>query len=111
MKGVFNLGPPRPGYTATWDVLPVLVLLKSMYPLHSLSLKEITFKLVMFMALTQATRVQILHLLSVTGISFLIPLVLCGCGVLLTELGQLLMYVMFGFGLMIRILLYVSVRP
>ena len=70
MKGVFNLRPPRPRYTATWDVQPVLVLLKSMYPLHTLSLKEITLKLVMLMALTHAARVQTLHLLNISGISF-----------------------------------------
>ena len=59
-----------PRYTATWDVQPVLALLKSMYPLHSLSLKELTLKLVMLMALTHAARVQTLHLLTITGISF-----------------------------------------
>lgn len=34
-----------------------------MSPLHSLSLKDLTLKLVMLLALTQAARVQTLHLL------------------------------------------------
>lgn len=70
MKGVFHLRSPRPRYTATWAVQPVLLLLKSIYPLHTLSLKEITLKLVMLMALTHAARVQTLHLLILSGISF-----------------------------------------
>lgn len=68
MKGVFNLRPPLPRYTETWDVQPVLRELKSMYPLHTLTLRDLTFKLVMLMALTQAARVQTLHLLVTNGI-------------------------------------------
>lgn len=69
MRGVFNLRPPIPRYTATWDVQPVLRELKYMYPLHTLTLRDLTLKLVMLMALTQAARVQTLHLLVTTGIS------------------------------------------
>ena len=68
MKGVFNLRPPAPRYIVTWDVQPVLRELKSMYPLHTLTLKDLTFKLVMLMALTQAARIQTLHLLGAYGI-------------------------------------------
>lgn len=68
MKGVFNLRPPLPRYAATWDVQPVLRQLRSMHPLHSLSLKNLSLKLVMLMALTQAARVQTLHLLSIKGL-------------------------------------------
>lgn len=63
MRGVFNLRTPQPRYTDTWDVQPVLQKLRSMFPLHVLSLKELTLKLVMLMALTQAARVQTLQLL------------------------------------------------
>ena len=63
LRGVFNLRPTKPRYTETWDVKPVLQRLRSMSPLHTLSLKELTLKLVMLMTLTQATRVQTLHLL------------------------------------------------
>lgn len=67
LKGVFNLRPPRPRYNSTWDVQPVLMKLRSMYPLTNLTLKEITLKLVMLMALTQAARTQTLHLLLLNG--------------------------------------------
>ena len=63
MRGVFNLRTPQPRYTDTWDVQPVLQKLKSMFPLHVLSLKELTLKLVMLMALTQAARIQTLQLM------------------------------------------------
>ncbi|XP_076065157.1 uncharacterized protein LOC143039186 [Oratosquilla oratoria] len=68
MKGILNLRPPLPRYTETWNVQPVLKKLKSMYPLHTLTLKDLTFKLVMLMALTQAARIQTLHLLVTYGI-------------------------------------------
>lgn len=63
MRGVFNLRPSCPRYAETWDVQPVLQKLRSMSPLQDLSLKSLTLKLVMLMALTQAARVQTLHLL------------------------------------------------
>lgn len=79
MKGVFNLRPPLPRYVATWDVQPVLKQLQSMHPLHVLSLKDLSLKLVMLMALTQAARVQTLHLLTTQGLcieqdSIMVPL-------------------------------------
>ena len=69
LKGVFNLRPPKPRYTKTWDVQPVVNFLRSLCPLVTLSLKELTLKLVMLMALTQAARIQTLHLLMLTGIN------------------------------------------
>lgn len=63
MRGVFNLRPSCPRYTETWDIRPVLIHLRSLFPVHQLSLKDLTLKLVMLMALTQAARVQTLHLL------------------------------------------------
>lgn len=63
LRGVFNLRPSCPRYAETWDVQPVLEKLRTMDPLSELSLKELTLKLVMLMALTQAARVQTLHLL------------------------------------------------
>lgn len=70
MRGIFNLRPSQPRYVATWDVKPVLLKLRDMDPLHSLSLKEISLKLVMLMALTQAARLQTLHLLLLKDIKF-----------------------------------------
>lgn len=69
LKGVFNLRPPKPRYTTTWDVQPLLAYLRSLFPLYTLSLKELILKLVMLMALTQAARVQTLHLLLLQGIN------------------------------------------
>ena len=68
MKGVFNIRPPQPRYTVTWDVAPVLEKLSSLHPLHTLSLKYVTLKLVTLMALTHAARVQTLHLLVLNDI-------------------------------------------
>ncbi|XP_045131688.1 uncharacterized protein LOC123516454 [Portunus trituberculatus] len=62
-RGVFNLRPSCPRYAETWDVQPVLQKLRFMGPLPDMSLKSLTLKLVMLMALTQAVRVQTLHLL------------------------------------------------
>ena len=69
LRGVFNLRLPTPRYAETWDVAPVLQKLRTMDPLDCLSLKELTLKLVMLMALTQAARVQTLHLLMLRNIS------------------------------------------
>lgn len=58
-----------PRYTQTWDVKLVLEQLRTLEPLRTLTLKELTLKLVMLMALTQAARVQTLHLLVLNNIS------------------------------------------
>lgn len=70
LKGVFNLRPSVPRYTRTWDVQQVLQYLRAMDPLSSLSLKDLTLKLVMLMALTQAARIQTLHCLCLQNINF-----------------------------------------
>ena len=56
MKGVFSLRPPDPKYFVTWDVRQVLDFLKSWLPEESLSLKQLTLKLVMLAALIIAAR-------------------------------------------------------
>ncbi|XP_071547680.1 uncharacterized protein [Panulirus ornatus] len=70
LKGVFNLRPSVPRYTRTWDVQQVLQHLRAMDPLSSLSLKDLTLKLVVLMALTQAARIQTLHYLLLKNINF-----------------------------------------
>lgn len=57
-----------PRYAQTWDVKLVLEQLRTLEPLCTLTLKELTLKLVMLMALTQAARVQTLHLLVLDNI-------------------------------------------
>ena len=58
LKGVFNLRTPLPRYKIIWDVGPVFKLLRNMSPAKSLSLKKLTLKLCMIIALTSAQRVQ-----------------------------------------------------
>lgn len=67
MKGVFNLRPTQPRYSQTWDVSTVLVYLKKLSPVRKISLKLLTYKLVMLIALTCASRAQSLHLLDIAN--------------------------------------------
>ena len=65
MKGVFNLRPPLPRYKFTWEVSKVLNYLADLYPLQTLSLKELTIKLSILLSLSTAQRAQTLVTLSV----------------------------------------------
>ena len=58
LKGVFYLWTPLPRYKEIWDVGPVFRLLRIMSPPKSLSLKKLTLKLCMIIALTSAQRIQ-----------------------------------------------------
>lgn len=60
MKGIFNLRPPLPKYTFTWDVGKVISYLKTLFPLENISLKFLTLKLAALLALTTAQRAQTL---------------------------------------------------
>lgn len=64
MTGVFNLRPTKPKYTETWDVSKVLCYLKQFSPVKDVSLKMLTFKLVMLVALTRASRSSSISLLT-----------------------------------------------
>jgi len=63
IKGIYNLRPPQPRYMATWDVDIVLEYFKSMGPNNTLSLKQLSQKLVLLMALVEASRVSELQAL------------------------------------------------
>ena len=65
MKGVFNLRPSNPKYCEIWDVSKVLLYLQKLSPVSKLSLKLLTYKLAMLIALTIASRTQSLHLLDI----------------------------------------------
>ena len=65
MKGVFNLRPPVSRYSHIWDVDKVLVYLRKLSPVKTITLKDLTLKLTMLMALVNTARCQTLHLLSV----------------------------------------------
>ena len=60
MKGIFNLCPPCPRYVQTWDVSVVLRYLKFLSPAPLLSMKNLTLKLVMLMALMSLSRANLL---------------------------------------------------
>ena len=62
--GVFNLRPPKVKYLETWDVAQVIDYLKTLGPVQLLSLKMLTMKLAMLIALTNATRAQTLQLMT-----------------------------------------------
>lgn len=68
MRGVFNLRPSMPRYTEVWDVEKVLKTLRGMSPVRSLSLKDLTLKLTMLIALTGAARTNTIHLLDVNSV-------------------------------------------
>ena len=61
MKGVFNLRPPCPKYTTSWDVNKVLTFLKTLYPNEGLTLREFTLKSVCLVALISGQRAQSIH--------------------------------------------------
>ena len=68
MKGVFEQRPSLPRYQETWDVSLVLDLLRSWVPLNTISMKKLTLKLSMLIALTTAQRCQTLHLIKINDI-------------------------------------------
>ena len=70
VKGVFNLHPPAPRYKEVWDVRLVLDFLRSLSPIASLGLRDITLKLCMLIALISAQRCQTLHLLRIDCMKF-----------------------------------------
>ena len=69
MTGFFNMNPPKPRYSHTWDVNVVLKLLKLWFPLDELCLKLLTLKLTMLLALVSGQRIQTLSLLDLNNLS------------------------------------------
>lgn len=61
MKGFYELKPAIPQSARVWDVNVVLCMLEAWWPLDSLTLKELTLKLVMLTALLTGQRCQTLH--------------------------------------------------
>ena len=79
LRAVFLQRPTLPRYSLTWDVKPVLDYLASLHPLDTLTLRLLTFKLVMLIALVTGQRCQTLHLMDLRnmntyqhGVKFLI---------------------------------------
>ena len=63
MKGVYQMRPSQPRYSSTWDVSVVLAWLATLSPVRFLSLKQLTLKTVLLLALVFAARSQTLLLL------------------------------------------------
>ena len=61
MKGVFNRKPCLPRLSSTWAVSDVLKYLKTLSPVEDLSLKLLSYKLVVLLALTTGQRIQTIH--------------------------------------------------
>lgn len=80
MQGVFNSRPPCPKYSTTWNVDVVINYLHSLGPSDHLSLKNLSLKLAVLMALTSANRSSDLHALDLKfrrytpeGVIFILP--------------------------------------
>lgn len=58
LKGIYNNRPSAPRYRFTWDPHVVLIHLEKMFPLESISLKDLTLKLITLLALTSGQRLQ-----------------------------------------------------
>lgn len=58
MRGIYSLRPPAPRYQVTWDANKVLELFLSWPENDTLSLRDLSIKLVCLLALTTAQRVQ-----------------------------------------------------
>lgn len=69
LKGVSVLKPPRPRYDFVWDPAPVISKLSVIYPYEGVSLKDITKKLILLLALATGHRAQTLSLLRTSQIS------------------------------------------
>ena len=69
MRGVFNLRPSMPRYTETFDAAKVLNYLRQI-DIKDISLKQITLKTTMLLALLSGQRVQTLKALSVQNVKY-----------------------------------------
>ncbi len=70
MKGVYEVRPALPKHQEIWDVSTVLEFLQTLHPVEGLTLKNLTLKLTMLLALTSAQRCQTLQALSLDNMRF-----------------------------------------
>jgi len=80
LKGVFNSRPPAPRYSSTWDVSIVLTYFENSPDNNDLSFQDLTHKIAMLMALSNADRSSDLAALDLNhrtyqtdGVKFIIP--------------------------------------
>ena len=69
MKGFYEKKQPMPKNTYTWDVNIVLNMLHSWVPHDKLTLKELTLKLTMLLALLLGQRCQTIHALDIANMT------------------------------------------
>ena len=67
LKGIYHDRPPLPRYTCTWNVQTVLNYLDSLGDNATLSLKQLTWKVAMLLALTRPSRSTDLSLLDIAA--------------------------------------------
>ena len=70
MKGIYELRPSLPKYTATWDLSTVLNYLRKGASLSVLSLKELTVKLTFLLTLLSGQRCQTVKFFSIKNMEF-----------------------------------------
>lgn len=70
LKGVFNKRPALPKHKFIWDVAPVLSTLEKLHPVKDISLRALTLKLVMLLALLSGQRIQTFHGLNLRDLFF-----------------------------------------
>ena len=56
MKGIFRKNPPRPKLCTTWKVQVALAYMNAQKPVGELSLKDLSYKLVLLLGLALASR-------------------------------------------------------
>ena len=70
LKGVYHLRPPQPKYNGRWKVEDVLLYVSSLGPTDNLSIKDLTHKLALLLALANADRASDLQALDVRYVTF-----------------------------------------
>ena len=70
LKGIFQLRPALPKYNVTWDVSKVLLYLADLGTAKDLSLKLLSYKVIMLLALLSGQRSQTLHFIDLQNIEF-----------------------------------------
>ncbi|KAJ3646296.1 hypothetical protein Zmor_023888 [Zophobas morio] len=69
LKGISKIRPQKPKYDITWDTQPVIEHIRALYPHNSISLKKLTQKVLLLLALTTGHRIQTISLIRTSNIS------------------------------------------
>jgi len=72
LKGAYNMRPPLPKYSSTWEVSKVTSYIISLGNNETLSLKQLSLKLVVLLALTRPSRSNDLSNLSLKAMKVLL---------------------------------------